>query len=278
MIRQIVEVIRGQKVVEGAGVHLCRVFGFHNPARFDPFLLLDDFRCSRREDFIRGFPWHPHRGIETITYMLQGDVEHGDSLGNTGIISAGEVQWMTAGSGIIHQEMPLGDADGILQGFQLWANLPATSKMMAPRYRGITAAHIPQVQKEDGTAIRIIAGTVDGISGPADNIIIDPQYLDCIVPAETQFHHPTHQGYTTFIYVIGGKGKVQETGVSDGDLVLFGDGDEIVVAGTTEPLRFLFLSGRPIREPIAWRGPIVMNTDEELDLAFRELRDDTFIK
>ncbi|SHO46494.1 pirin family protein [Desulfopila aestuarii] len=278
MVRQILEVFRGQKVIEGAGVHLCRVFGFNNPARFDPFLMLDDFRSTNRAEFIKGFPWHPHRGIETITYMLQGDVEHGDSLGNTGTISSGDVQWMTAGSGIIHQEMPKGDDNGILLGFQLWANLPARNKMMAPRYRGITAADIPEVKTSDGTRIRIIAGSIDGITGPADNIIIDPEYLDCTVPPNTEFRHPTQRGYTAFLYAIGGDGNVLHNRVRDGDLVLFGDGDEIVVSGGTEPFRFLFLSGKPIREPIAWRGPIVMNTDEELDLAFRELQNDTFIK
>jgi len=278
MVRQILEVFRGQKVIEGAGVHLRRVFGFHNPARFDPFLLLDDFRSTRRQDYIKGFPWHPHRGIETITYMLQGDVEHGDSLGNTGTISSGDVQWMTAGSGIIHQEMPLGDDNGILLGFQLWANLPAASKMMPPRYRGITAADIPQVRTKDGITIRIIAGTVEGVSGPADDIIIDPQYLDCTVPPTVAFHHPTRKGYTAFIYVIGGTGTVLGTEVKDRDLVLFDDGEEIAVSGGDEPLRFLFLSGKPIREPIAWRGPIVMNTNEELDQAFAELQQNTFIK
>lgn len=185
---------------------------------------------------------------------------------------------MTAGSGIIHQEMPLGDAAGILQGFQLWANLPAHSKMMTPRYRGITAADIPVVNRPDGSCIRIIAGTVDGMRGPADNIIIDPEYIDCTVPPRTPFNHPTHIGYTVFIYVIGGTGQVEGTQVTDGDLVLFGDGDTITLSGGEEPFRFLLLSGKPIREPIAWRGPIVMNTTEELEQAFQELRDETFIR
>ncbi len=278
MVRQIAEVLRGQKVTEGAGVHLRRVFGFHNPERFDPFLLLDDFRSTNRAEYIKGFPWHPHRGIETITYMLQGDVEHGDSLGNSGVISSGDVQWMTAGSGIIHQEMPKGDESGILLGFQLWANLPATSKMMPPRYQGITESDIPLVERPDGTRIRIIAGSVDGVTGPADDIIIDPEYLDCTVPAHTEFRHSTPPGYTAFIYVIGGTGNVNGTEVSNRDCVLFADGDEIALTGGEEALRFLFLSGKPIREPIAWRGPIVMNTDEELDQAFMELQNDTFIK
>lgn len=278
MIRQIVEVLHGQEVIEGAGVHLRRVFGFHNPVQFDPFLLLDDFRSTNRDEYIKGFPWHPHRGIETITYMLQGDVEHEDSLGNSGVLSSGDVQWMTAGSGIIHQEMPKGDENGILQGFQLWANLPAVSKMIPPRYRGIIDSDIPIVKKMDGTLIRIIAGTVDGVTGPADNIIIDPEYLDCTVPPHTEFSHPTQRGYTVFIYVIGGTGSVNGTLVTDRDLVLFADGEEVAITSDDISLRFLFFSGKPIGEPIAWRGPIVMNTDEELNQAFNELQNDTFIK
>jgi redox-sensitive bicupin YhaK (pirin superfamily) len=278
MIRQIVEVLHSQEVIEGAGVHLRRVFGFHNPVQFDPFLLLDDFRSTNRDEYIKGFPWHPHRGIETITYMLQGDVEHGDSLGNSGVLSSGDVQWMTAGSGIIHQEMPKGDENGILQGFQLWANLPAASKMIPPRYRGIINSDIPLVKKMGGTLIRIIAGTVDGVTGPADNITIDPEYLDCTVPPHTEFSHPTQRGYTVFIYVIGGTGSVNGTLVTDRDLVLFADGEEVALASDDISLRFLFLSGKPIGEPIAWRGPIVMNTDEELNQAFNELQNDTFIK
>lgn len=278
MIRQIIEVLHGQEVIEGAGVHLRRVFGFHNPVQFDPFLLLDDFRSTNRDEYIKGFPWHPHRGIETITYMLQGDVEHEDSLGNSGVLSSGDVQWMTAGSGIIHQEMPKGDENGILQGFQLWANLPAASKMIPPRYRGIIDSDIPLVKKMDGTLIRIIAGSVDGVTGPADNIIIDPEYLDCTVPPHTKFSHPTQRGYTVFIYVIGGTGSVNGTLVTDRDLVLFGDGEEVAFTSDDISLRFLFLSGKPIGEPIAWRGPIVMNTDEELNQAFNELQNDTFIK
>jgi redox-sensitive bicupin YhaK (pirin superfamily) len=185
---------------------------------------------------------------------------------------------MTAGSGIIHQEMPKGDEKGILQGFQLWANLPADSKMMAPRYRGITAADIPRLTRTDGTRIRVIAGTVDGVTGPANDIIIDPHYLDCTIPPHTEFSHPTHSGYTVLVYVIGGNGTVNDTRVSDGDLVLFGDGRRVELCGGDEPLRFLFLSGKPIREPIAWRGPIVMNTEEELNQAFSELQENTFIK
>ena len=278
MVRQILQVLQGQKVIEGAGVRLRRVFGFTNPERYDPFLLLDDFRSPNREDFIKGFPWHPHRGIETITYVLQGDVEHGDSLGNKGVISSSEVQWMTAGSGIIHQEMPIGDENGELQGFQLWANLPATSKMMPPRYRSITSAEIPRVKREDGTEIRVIAGEVDGVKGPADDIIIDPEYLDCTVPPQTEFRYYTKKGYTVFIYCIDGNGSVNGTKVADGNLVLFEDGDEIALQSGDEPFRFLLCSGNPIKEPIAWRGPIVMNTEEELDQAFNEIQNETFIK
>lgn len=278
MIRPIEQIIHSQPTIEGAGVHLNRVFGFTRPERFDPFLLLDDFRSSRREDYIKGFPWHPHRGIETITYVLQGDVEHGDSLGNTGIISSGEVQWMTAGSGIVHQEMPKGDEHGTLQGFQLWANLPAASKMMPPRYRSITPADIPQVSLENGAIIKIIAGKVEGIQGPADDIIIDPEYLDCTVPPETEFLYPTKNGYTVFIYCIDGKGSTNGTLFGDGTLVLFDDGDEILIKSQEQSLRFLLCSGKPIKEPIAWRGPIVMNTEEELEQAFNELENQTFIK
>lgn len=278
MIRKIHQVVQGQKVIEGAGVHLRRVFGFTNPELFDPFLLLDDFRSPNRDEFIKGFPWHPHRGIETITYVLQGDVEHGDSLGNKGVISSGDIQWMTAGSGIIHQEMPKGDEKGELQGFQLWANLPAASKMMEPRYRGITVAEIPQVEREDGTIIKIIAGEVDGIKGPADDIVIDPEYLDCTLPPKTVFSYSTKEGYTVFIYCIGGVGEVSETEVVDGTLVLFADGDEIKLQSGEPGFRFLFCSGKPIQEPIAWRGPIVMNSDAELEQAFSELQNQTFIK
>ena len=278
MERAIRHIFNGTPVIEGAGVELRRVFGFTNPELFDPFLLLDDFRAERREQYIKGFPWHPHRGIETITYVLQGDVEHGDSLGNSGVITSGEVQWMTAGSGIIHQEMPKGDGDGILQGFQLWANLPATSKMMAPRYRSIGQADIPVHRMADGTCIRIIAGTVAGVEGPARDLAIDPEYLDCTLVPHTEFHYPTRLGHTVFLYCIAGAGAVDGTPVTDGELVLFGDGDEIVVHSTDTPLRFLYCSGKPLGEPIAWRGPIVMNTQEELDQAFAELRNDTFIK
>lgn len=276
--RKVEKIFRGEPVIEGAGVHLRRVFGFNETSLFDPFLMLDDFRSDSPEEFLSGFPWHPHRGIETITYVLRGDVEHGDSLGNTGVISSGDVQWMTAGSGIIHQEMPKGDDRGSMYGFQLWANLPANQKMMEPRYRDISAADIPEVEHDDGTRIKIIAGNVSGVSGPADDIVIDPEYLDCLVPAATEFVHNTKKGYTAFLYVIDGEGSVAQAPVSNRTLVLFGDGDELAVTTSASHLRFLLFSGRPLGESIAWRGPIVMNTQEQLDQAFSELRNETFIK
>jgi redox-sensitive bicupin YhaK (pirin superfamily) len=276
--RTVETVFRGEPVIEGAGVHLRRVFGFNDTSLFDPFLMLDDFRSDSPEEFLSGFPWHPHRGIETITYVLKGDVEHGDSLGNKGVISSGDVQWMTAGSGIIHQEMPKGDDQGSMYGFQLWANLPANQKMMEPRYRDISAADIPEVELENGTKIKIIAGNVSGVSGPADDIVIDPQYLDCLVPPATEFIHKTKRGYTVFLYVIDGEGSVTNTSVSNRTLLLFGDGDEVAVTSSDGRLRFLLFSGKPLKESIAWRGPIVMNTQEELEQAFSELRNETFIK
>lgn len=278
MKRQIREIFTGEAVVEGAGVHLRRMFGFNTTGLFDPFLLLDDFRSDNPEDFLKGFPWHPHRGIETITYVLKGDVEHGDSLGNKGTISSGDVQWMTAGSGIIHQEMPKGDRHGSMHGFQLWANLPANEKMMAPRYRDITDGDIVAVQRSDGTVIKVIAGAVEGVSGPVDDVLIDPEYLDCTVPAATEFVHSTNSGYTVFLYVIGGKGMVNSTPVADTTLVLFGDGDHLAVNAGSEPLRFLLLSGKPLNEPVAWRGPIVMNSQDELEQAYQDLENNTFIK
>lgn len=279
MRRSIKATYHGETVTEGAGVRLRRIFGYYEVPDFDPFLMLDDFRSDTPEHFLKGFPWHPHRGIETITYVLKGDVEHGDSLGNQGVISSGDVQWMTAGSGIIHQEMPKGDADGSMHGFQLWANLPASQKMMAPRYRGITAADIPEAALPDGVRVKVIAGEVAGVRGPMDRIVIDPEYLDCSVPAGVEFVHPTRRGYTAFLYVIGGRGVVGRTEVRDKTLVLFEDGDELAASAASDsPLRFLLLTGKPLGEPVAWRGPIVMNTQEELNVAFQEYRDGTFIK
>jgi len=296
--RMIRKVIKSKPTIEGAGVHLKRVFGFSEVPMFDPFLLMDDFRSDNPAHYTKGFPWHPHRGIETITYVLSGDVEHGDSMGNKGVISSGDVQWMTAGSGIIHQEMPQGDAKGRMYGFQLWANLPASRKMMDPRYQDVKSAQIPEVVMENGTTIRIICGKVNDEQGPVRDIVIDPEYLDVTVPAKSEFVHPTKRGHTVFAYVIQGKGYFckeknpftyevegvnyfdiqRDPFVDNGTLVLFEDGDQVMVATETESIRLLLISGRPIEEPVAWYGPIVMNTQEELEIAFEEYREGTFIK
>ena len=276
--RSIRSILRAKPTIEGAGVHLKRVFGFNEVPELDPFLLLDDFRSDNPEQYRKGFPWHPHRGIETITYVLKGDVEHGDSLGNTGVISSGDVQWMTAGSGIIHQEMPKGDGRGAMYGFQLWANLPASQKMMTPRYHGIHANQIPEVILDNGVRVKIIAGTIEGSRGPMDRIVLDPEYLDCTVPAGETFVHGTHPAYTAFIYVIGGTGETNGTAISNGTLVLFETGDHLIVRASQEPLQFLLISGKPLNEPVAWRGPIVMNTQAELETAFREYQEGTFVK
>jgi hypothetical protein len=296
--RRISKVIKSRPTIEGAGVHLHRAIGFHEPKLFDPFLLLDDFRSDIPSDYLAGFPWHPHRGIETITYVLSGDVEHGDSLGNSGVISSGDVQWMTAGSGIIHQEMPKGDSKGSMHGFQLWANLPRAGKMMDPRYRGLTRDEIPEATQANGTRIKVIAGKVDGVQGAVRDVVIDPEYLDVSVPAHATFTHPTPRGHTVFAYVIGGKGAFcqqkdpysyqaegsnyfdMERGslIGDRHLLLFDDGDAVAVTTEDDPVRFLLVSGKPIGEPIAWYGPIVMNTQEELRVAYDELQHGTFIK
>jgi redox-sensitive bicupin YhaK (pirin superfamily) len=297
-IRKIRKVWKSKPTIEGAGVHLKRVFGFSQVPMFDPFLLLDDFRSNNPEQYIKGFPWHPHRGIETITYVLRGDVEHGDSMGNKGIISSGDVQWMTAGSGVIHQEMPQGDPDGLMLGFQLWANLPKSRKMMEPRYRDVKRRQIPEVVLENGTKIKIICGKVGGQEGPVRDIVIDPQYLDVTVPGRSEFLHTTKRGHNVFAYVIDGKGyfcqeknqfSYEIEGINyfdmDGDpylgnetIVLFEDGDQVMVSTEGEAARFLLISGRPIGEPVAWYGPIVMNSEEELRIAFEEYQNGTFIK
>ena len=266
---------------EGAGVHLRRAFGFHNPERSDPFLLFDDFRSDTPAHYLKGFPWHPHRGIETITYMLKGEVEHGDSLGNSGVISGGDVQWMTAGGGIIHQEMPKGDADGAMHGFQLWLNLPAGEKMCPPRYRGITPKEIPEVQVASGATIKIICGRIGDTVGPITGISTDPEYLDITLAAGGTLTHPTRPGYTAMAYVIGGSGRFAPgatTECGNATLIMFSDGDEISVTAGTQGLRFLLMTGKPLHEPIAWQGPIVMNTEEELVQAFQEYRNGTFLK
>jgi redox-sensitive bicupin YhaK (pirin superfamily) len=265
--------------MEGAGVHLNRAFGYYEVPQFDPFLLMDDFRNTDPSKYLKGFPWHPHRGIETITYMLEGFAEHGDSMGNKGMIGPGDVQWMTAGSGIIHQEMPKPGPDGRMFGFQLWANLPASNKMMRPRYQDVKAADIPEITRENGVRIRVICGESDGVKGPVQDIVIDPEYLDITVPAGIEYSHPTKRGYTAFIYVIDGGMEIG--GLDDLEnhtLVLFDDGDSVTVKASEEGVRFLFISGKPLKEPIAWGGPIVMNTKEELDLAFEEFRSGKFIK
>jgi quercetin 2,3-dioxygenase len=296
--RRVRQVLKSRPTIEGAGVHLHRVIGFGPPEQYDPFLLLDDFRSDEPDEYLNGFPWHPHRGMETITYVLRGEVEHGDSLGNKGVIKPGDVQWMTAGSGIIHQEMPKGDASGAMYGFQLWANLPAANKMMKPRYRGVTSAEIPSVPDPGGATIKVIAGTVGSVTGPVRDVVTRPEYLDVSVPAGRSFTRRTPRGHTAFAYVIGGKGVFcqeldpysyeavganyfdmkRERLIGDGHLVFFGDGDELTVSTESEDVRFLLISGKPIREPIAWYGPIVMNTQEELRVAFDEFERGTFIK
>jgi len=296
--RRIHKVVKSRATIEGAGVHLHRAIGFGDPQLYDPFLLLDDFRSDDPGDYLKGFPWHPHRGMETITYVLRGDVAHGDSLGNSGVISSGDVQWMTAGSGIIHQEMPRGDTQGAMYGFQLWANLPAVDKMMDPRYRGFAGGEIPEVEEPNGTRIKVIAGTVGGVMGPVRDVVTAPEYLDVTVLPGEVFSHDTPRGHTVFAYVIGGAGvfcrqkdpySYQAEGagyfdmergplLGDGHLVLLADGDTVTVGAEQESVRFLLVSGQPIREPVAWYGPIVMNTQEELRIAYDELSRGTFIK
>lgn len=296
--RKILKTVKSKPTIEGAGVHLHRAFGFGDTRTFDPFLLLDDFRNNIPQDYAAGFPWHPHRGIETITYVLRGKVAHADSLGNQGAISEGDVQWMTAGSGILHQEMPEGDPYGRMYGFQLWANLPRTHKMMAPRYQEVESEQIPIVTWEGGASVRVICGEVGGVRGPVENIVIDPQYLDISVPAQTHFTFPTSPGYTVFAYVIDGQATFCDDAdpfayeresssyfdlqpdcwLGDRTLVVFEDGEQIMVHTADSPVRFLLVSGRPLRESVAWYGPIVMNTERELRQAFEELEKGTFIK
>jgi redox-sensitive bicupin YhaK (pirin superfamily) len=298
-IRPILETRQAQPTMEGAGVHLHRAFGFHDPSELDPFLLFDDFRNDDPAHYAQGFPWHPHRGIETITYVLSGTVDHGDSLGNTGTLGAGDVQWMTAGSGILHQEMPKGNAQGQMHGFQLWANLPSSLKMTAPRYQDVGARDIPEVIDDDGTVVRVIVGDFWGKRGPVDGIAADPQYLDISVPAGVKKTFKVDTYRRSFAYVFEGSAAFADasapTGVllekevageelnirdmsGDRTLIRFGTGDEITVQAGEEGVRFLLVSGAPIQEPVAWHGPIVMNTREELMTAMAELRNGTFIK
>ena len=285
--------------MEGAGVKLHRAFGFQDPTLVDPFLLFDDFRNDRPEDYLKGFPWHPHRGIETITYVLSGFVEHGDSLGNAGALGAGDVQWMTSGSGIMHQEMPKGDDDGCMHGFQLWANLPADLKMTDPRYQDVESAQIPEIIDDDGTRVRVICGEFWGKNGPVDGVAANPRYLDIFVPPGVRKTLPIDTYQKAFAYIFQGSGIFRDAshpfGVllekevsgeeilirdlsGDRTLVLFSTGDEIIVQAGEEGIRFLLVSGTPIEEPVAWHGPIVMNTQRELEQAFRDLRSDSFIK
>jgi redox-sensitive bicupin YhaK (pirin superfamily) len=261
--------------LEGAGVKLKRVLGNNDASRLDPFLLLDHFGSDNSEDYIKGFPWHPHRGMETVTYMWAGEVEHGDSMGNKGVIKSGDVQWMTAGSGIIHQEMPQ-KYSGLMQGFQLWVNLPAKKKMVDPKYRGILKEQIPMVQK-DGLKIKVIAGKVDGIQGPVRDLAIDIEYFDIELAPGKAFEHATAKDDTVFSYVVEGAVEVQGKNIMQGQCVVFGKGDSVKICSTNGS-HFLFVSGKPLNEPVAWRGPIVMNTQEELNTAFKELDLGTFIK
>ncbi|MGX9353329.1 pirin family protein [Shimia sp. W99] len=298
-IRPVLETRRAQPTLEGAGVHLHRAFGFRDPDELDPFLMMDHFRNDDPAKYKAGFPWHPHRGIETITYVLSGAVEHQDSLGNTGNLGAGDVQWMTAGSGIMHQEMPSPDAHGVNHGFQLWANLPGAQKMVDPRYQDVNAREIPEITDDDGTHVRIITGTFWGRTGPVDGIAADPVFLDVTVPAGVKKTLPIDTYRRAFAYVFEGEAAFadastptgvllekevagQEVNIRDisGDrtLVRFGTGDEITVQAGERGVRFLLISGTPIQEPVAWHGPIVMNTQEELRQAFADLRNGTFIR
>jgi redox-sensitive bicupin YhaK (pirin superfamily) len=298
-IRPVKRIVQSTPTMEGAGVKLHRAFGFGETSEFDPFLLFDDFRNERPEDYRAGFPWHPHRGIETITYVLAGTVEHGDSLGNKGKMGAGDVQWMTAGSGILHQEMPQGDERGRMHGFQLWANLPSSLKMTAPRYQDIPAKEIPEIVDDDGTIVRVITGDFWGKRGPVEGVAADPRYLDVLVPPGRRKTLPVEVGRHAFAYVFQGSGtfsgashpfgvlteKETPTGetlirerTGNRSLVVFDSGDEATVQAGDEGVRFLLVSGKPIEEPVAWYGPIVMNTDAELQRAVAELRNGTFIK
>jgi quercetin 2,3-dioxygenase len=278
--RKVAQISRSRPTIEGAGVRLKRAFGYHDVPKFDPFLMMDDFHSENPDDYLAGFPWHPHRGIETVTYMLGGNVEHGDSLGNSGVIGPGDLQWMSAGSGIIHQEMPQ-RTTGMLAGLQLWVNLPARQKMMAPRYRDIKAADPPVVKPGGGASVKVIAGEVDGARGPVRDIVVEPQYLDVTVPAGKTFAHSIKKGHTAFAYVLEGGGKFApgaKEAAGPESLLLFADGDSVSIKAMEAQLRFILVSGKPLGEPVAWGGPIVMNTQEELELAFEEYENGTFLK
>lgn len=280
--RRVLRVLPSKEAIEGAGVHLRRAFGHREVPTLDPFLLLDDFRSENPAEYIAGFPWHPHRGIETVTYMLDGYVEHEDSLGNKGVIGSGDVQWMTSGSGIIHQEMPKfrDPKDPFMGGFQLWVNLPSSSKMMGPRYQEVKRASIPEVEPVKGVIARVIAGEVAGTRGPVRDIVVEPEYLDVRLAPGATFDHPIKAGHTAFAYVLRGKGRFDEDAgeIESENLVIYDDGDRVRIVAAGEPLRFLLVSGKPIGEPVAWWGPIVMNTQKELETAIQEFREGTFIK
>jgi redox-sensitive bicupin YhaK (pirin superfamily) len=297
-IRPVKKLVKSKPTLEGAGVHLRRAFGFGGTSEYDPFLLLDDFRNDVPQDYLAGFPWHPHRGIETITYVLAGTVDHGDSMGNRGRIGAGDVQWMTAGSGIIHQEMPKGDNVGRMHGFQLWANLPASLKMTPPRYQEVKSGEIPEITDNDGTHVRLVCGKFWGKTGPVEGIAADPIYIDVFVPPGRRKTIPVETSRHAFAYVFAGSGKfsnasgplgvpteaadgikiVHPTEAENRSLVLFDRGDEVTVHAGDEGIRFLLVSGKPLQEPVAWHGPIVMNTQEQLRQAFQELERGTFLK
>ncbi len=297
-IRAVKQISQSQPHIEGAGVHLRRAFGFGDPTEFDPFLLLDDFRNDNPNEYLAGFPWHPHRGIETITYVLSGTVEHGDSLGNAGSLGSGDVQWMTAGRGIMHQEMPKGDEQGRMHGFQLWANLPSSLKMTAPRYQDVKGRDIPEVTEDDGTRVRVVCGEFWGAKGPVEGVAADPRYLDIWVPPGKRRVLPVETTRHAFAYVFEGSGTFRDASrpqavktdhvgdavagpaddVNNRTLVLFDRGDEVVVQAGERGIRFLLVSGKPLEEPVAWYGPIVMNTQAELRQAVAELRNGTFIK
>jgi len=298
-IRRISRILKSRPTVEGAGVHLKRAFGYSQVPLFDPFLMLDDFHTSIPSEYLAGFPWHPHRGIETITYVLEGLVEHGDSMGNKGVIGAGDVQWMTAGSGIIHQEMPQISPTGTMWGFQFWANLPAAHKMMTPRYRDVKAVDIPEVVLSSGIRIKVVSGLVNGTEGPVKDIVIDPQMLDVTIPPGTVFRHLISEGHTSIAYLLEGEGYFDEqrdafayemagSGWMDvtrrcicgpETVVLYErEGGEVCITSGEKGVRFLLVAGKPLNEPVAWYGPIVMNTQEELKVAFEEYEKGTFIK
>ena len=276
-MRKIKLIKSGVAAIDGAGVHLYRIFGYHDTPLFDPFLLLDDFRNDQPENYIAGFPWHPHRGIETITYMLEGSAEHGDSLGNSGVIRKGEVQWMTAGSGIIHQEMPKPDEQGKMYGFQLWANLPAKHKMIAPRYQDVSAENVPTVSDPQGASVKVICGSYLQTQGAVEDIVIDPQYWDVAIQPEKRIILPVLPGYKCFVYCYGGDALIDNHAIYNRQGVLFEDGENILIQSGKAGTNLLFISGKPLGEPISWRGPIVMNSKAEIDLAFRQLGDNTFI-